>query len=97
MVDGGTMVSLLVRNHKFAGLRRVTLPSSRTLRAVYGYAVFDESDPLQSQKTSDPQCVRGRPPAEKNLGGTPVTSLRGDFQSRHSIAPGQLVPVGTCR
>src|SRR6266542_755315 len=97
MIDGGTMVSLLVRNHKFAGLRRVTLPSSRTLRAIYRHAVLNESNPLQNERNFDAQLVRRRPTAEKNLRGTPVTSLRGDVQRRHFIAPGQLVPFGTSR
>src|SRR5580704_14474237 len=97
VVDGRTMVSLLVCNHKFAGLRRVTLPSSRTLCAVYGYAVFDESNALQGERDFDAQLVRRRPATEENLRGTPVASLRGDVQRRHFIALGQLVPVSTCR
>ncbi|PYL40917.1 MAG: hypothetical protein DMF36_01695 [Verrucomicrobia bacterium] len=82
------MLPLLIRDHKFAGLRRVTLAPGRTLRAIYRHAVLDESDPLQGKRNFDAQLVRSRPAAEKNLRGTPVTSLRGDIQRRHFIAPG---------
>src|SRR6266511_3661599 len=83
MIDGGTMISLLVRNHEFARFRRVTLPTSRTLRAIYWHAVLKESNPLQSERNFDAQLVRRRPTAKKDLRGTPVTSLRGDVERRH--------------
>ncbi|PYL35265.1 MAG: hypothetical protein DMF38_05755 [Verrucomicrobia bacterium] len=82
------MVPFLIRDHKFAGLRRVTLAPGRTLRAIYRHAILDESDPLQSKGNFDVQLVRRRPAAEKNLRGTPVTRLRGDIQRRHFITLG---------
>src|SRR5882762_9081393 len=97
MVNGRTMVSLLVRNYEVASAGRVTLTPGRTLRAIYRHAVFDESNPLQTERNFDAQLVRRRPTAKKNLRGTPVTSLRGDVQRGHFIALGQLVPASACR
>src|SRR5437588_11419033 len=82
VVDGRTMVPFLVRDHKFAGLRRVTLTPGRTLRAIYRHAILDESDPLQSERNFDVQSVRRRPRAEETLRGTPVTSLSRDSKRR---------------
>src|SRR6266481_8114719 len=96
MVDGGTMVSLLVRNYKVTSACGVTLASGGTLGAIYRHAVLNESNPLQSQRNFDTQLVRRRPAAKKNLRGTPVTSLRGDVQCRHFVALGQLVPASAC-
>src|SRR6266513_5271772 len=97
MVNGRTMVSLLVGNYEVASAGRVTLTPGRTLRAIYRHAVFDESNPLQSERNFDTQLVRRRPTAKKNLRGTPVTSLRGDVERRHLVPLGQLVPVSPCR
>src|SRR5438046_6552343 len=64
-VDRGTMVSLLVSNHKLTGLRRVTFPTGRTVGAVYRYAVLDQSHPLQSERNFEAQLVRRRPPPRR--------------------------------
>src|ERR1043166_3016323 len=95
MVDAGTMFSFLVRNDEIASACGITLTTGRTLRAIYGHAVFHESNPLQSERNFDAQLVRRRPTTEKNLRGTPVTSLRGDVQRRHFVALAKLVPAGT--
>src|SRR4026209_2530096 len=97
MVDGGTMVSLLVRNYKVTSACRVTLAPGRTLGAIYRHAVLNESNPLQSERNFDAQLIWRWPTAKKNLRRTPVTSLRGDVQCRHFIAPGQLVPASASR
>src|SRR5437879_12487870 len=97
MVDGRTMLSFLIGNYEVASARRVTLTSSRTLRAVYRNAVLNESNPLQTERNFDAQLIWRWPTAKKNLRGTPVTSLRGDVQCRHFIALGQLVPASACR
>src|SRR5439155_26279257 len=47
VVEGGPMISFLVRDYEVAGFRRVTLTPSRTLRAIYRHAVLKESNPLQ--------------------------------------------------
>ena len=83
------MISFLVRDYELAGFRRVTLPSSRTLRAIYRHAVLKEGNPLQGEGNFHPQLVRRRPATEKDLRGTPVTSLRRNVQRRHFVALGQ--------
>src|SRR5262249_19887819 len=88
------MVSLLVGYHKFAGLRRITLPAGGTLRAIYRYAVLNESDSLQRERNFNTQLIRRWAAAEKNLRGTPVTRLCGNIQRRHSVSARQQVPIG---
>src|SRR5438094_3931707 len=81
-VDRGTMVSLLVSNHKLTGLRRVTFPTGRTLRAIHRHAVLNERDLLQTKRNFKAQSIRGRSTADKNLCGAPVTGLCGNIQRR---------------
>src|SRR6476646_107661 len=89
MVDGGTMVSLLVRNYKVTSACGVTLASGGTLGAIYRHAVLKQSNPLQSERNFDAQLIWRWPTAKKNLRGTPMTSLRGDVQCGHFITLAQ--------
>src|SRR6266508_625447 len=97
MIDGGTMISLLVGNYEVACACGVTLASGRTLRAIYRHTVLNDSNPLQSERNFDVLFFKRTPTAEKNLRGTPVTSLRRNIQRRHFITLGQLVPFSTSR
>src|SRR5438034_7940334 len=96
MVDGGTMVSFFIGNHKFAPFRRITCSASRTVRAIHRYAVFNEGDPLQTERNFETQAIRRWSAAEKNLCGAPVTCLCGNVQRRHLVPARQSVPGGTC-
>src|SRR5213595_98264 len=86
VVNRGTMVALLIGNHKFAALGRITCPASGASGVVHRYAVLDESDLLHPQRNFDSQFVRCRPAAEKNLRGPPVAGLRSNIQCRHFVA-----------
>ena len=97
MVNGGTMVALLIRNYKVTCACGVTLASGRTLRAIYRHAVLNQSNSLQSERNFDAQLIWRWATAKKNLRGTPVTSLRRDVQRGHFIALGQLIPASACR
>ncbi len=88
VVNRGTMVAFLVGDHKLAPLSRVTRPTGRASRVIYRFAVPDESDALHRQRNFDPQLIRRRAAAEKNLRGTPVAGLRGNIQCRHFV-PGR--------
>src|SRR5690242_13482208 len=96
MINGGSMVALLVRNHKLPSLRRITWSAGGTLRLIYGYAVLNERDPLQSERNFEAQPIWRWPAAEKKLCGPPVTRFCGNIQRRHLIAARQPVPVGSC-
>src|SRR5260370_22507488 len=96
MVDGGTVVSFIVVDHKFAALSRITWPASRTLRAIDRHTVLKERDPLQSERNLETQAIRRWSAAEKNLCGAPVTRFCGNIQCRHPVPTRQSVPVGTC-
>src|SRR5438094_7965803 len=89
------MVSLLVSNHKLAGLRRVTFPTGRTVRPVYRYAVLDQSHSLQRKGNFESQLVRRRPAAENNMCGTPVTRLSSNIQRRHPLPVRKPIKVST--
>src|SRR5437773_3086697 len=77
-IDRGTMVSLLVSNHKLTGLRRVTFPTGRTVRAVYRYAVLDQSHSLQRKGNFEAQLVRRRPAARSE-------EHTSELQSHHDL------------
>src|SRR6266436_6357202 len=96
MVDGGTMVSFLVGDHKFASLSRITWPASRTLGAIDRHPVLNKGDSLQSERDLETQAIRRWSAAEKNLCGAPVTRFCGNIQCRHPVPARQSVPVGTC-
>src|SRR5213083_464530 len=96
MVDRGTMVSFLISDHKFAPCRRITRSASRTLRAIHWHAVFNEGDPLQTERNFEAQPIGRWSAAEKNLCGAPVTCLCGNVQRRHLVPARQSVPGGTC-
>src|ERR1041385_1251246 len=72
MIDSGTMIALLVCNHKFAPFCRITWSTGRTLRAIHRHAILNERDTLQGERNFNPQPVRRWPAAEKNLCGAPV-------------------------
>src|SRR5438128_2647729 len=96
MVNGGTMVSFLIGDHKFAPFRRITWSASRTLRAIHGHTILNEGHPLQSERNFEAQSIRRWPAAEKNLCRAPVTCFCGNIQGRHFVPTCQSVPVGTC-
>src|SRR6267143_832176 len=96
MVDGRTMESFLVSDHKFASLGRITWPSSRTLRAINEDTVLNESDALHSERNFETQAVRRRSAAKKNLCGAPVTRLCGNIQCRHLVPASKSVPSAAC-
>src|SRR6266487_5356085 len=79
MVNRGTMVAFLVGDHKLAPLSRVARPTGRAPRLINWFAVPDQSDPLHCQRNFDPQFIRRRPAAEKDLRRPPVAGLRGDI------------------
>src|SRR5262245_34126701 len=83
MVNRGTMIAFLIGYHKFATLCRVTGPTRRTSRVIYGFAVPNESDTLHRQRNLDPQFFRRGAAAEENLCRPLVPGLRGDIQCRH--------------
>src|SRR6266568_4584242 len=74
-VDRGTMVPLFIGNDKATGACGVPLPPSRTFRAKYRHAVFNESGALRSERDFDAQLIRGRPTAEKDLCASPLPGL----------------------
>src|SRR4029453_4636179 len=76
VVNRGTMIAFLVGDHKLTALSRVARPSGGTSRGIDRAAVPNESDPLHCQRNFDPQFVRRRSAAEKNLCRSPVPVLR---------------------
>src|SRR5262249_5797394 len=85
MIDGGTMVALLVCNHKFAPFCRITRSAGRTLRAIHRHAILNQGHPLQGERNFNPQPIWRWPAAEKNLCGVPVACFRRNIQRRHLV------------
>src|SRR4029077_9237498 len=73
VVNSGTMVAFLVGDHKLSPLSRVTRPTGGASRVIYRFVVPEESDALHRQRNFDPQLIRRRAAAEKDLRGTPVS------------------------
>src|ERR1051326_3024296 len=83
VVNRGTMVAFLVGDHKLAPLSRVSGPAGGTSRGIYRFPLPDKSALLHRQRNFDPEFIRRRATAEKDLRGPPVPGLRGNIQRRH--------------
>ena len=93
MVNGRSVVALLIRNDVIARTGGISTATGRADGVENRYAILDQRNVLRSKRNLDMQLFRRRTAAEENLSTAPLPGLGRQIQGEHFIPAGYAIPI----